>query len=102
MKELKTGAIVKTTKKVTIDDYLVDNLLVRNRRNTIDSIIDSPIHLNFNRLWLVKHSKSKLVKGISVGFYAVYHESELEITEISAPTEDDIDDVFDDDFLRNY
>ena len=102
MEELKTGLTVKTTKKVTIDDYLVDDLLVRNRRNTEDSVIDSPIHLNYNKLWLVKHSKSKLIDGISVGFYAVYHESEMEIVDVPAPTKELLDDVFDDDFLLNY
>lgn len=81
MTELNKGVTVKTTKKVTIDDYLVDPMFIRNRRNTVDSTIDSPIHLKFNKLWFVKHSKSKMIDGISNGYYAVYHESELEIVE---------------------
>lgn len=77
-KDFKRGQTVKTTKLLTIDDPVVDPIFLKRRRNTTDSVIDSPIHLRHNKLWLVKHSNSGLVRGISVGFYAVYHESELE------------------------
>lgn len=80
-KDFKRGQTVKTTKLLKIDDPIVDPIFLKGRRNTTDSIIDSPIHLKYNKLWLVKHSNSKLVRGISVGFYAVYHESELEPVE---------------------
>lgn len=89
--KFKHGVTVKTTKKVTIDDPLVEDIFIRNRRNTTDSTIDSPIHYNFNRLWLVKHSNSRLIRGISVGYYGVYHESELEIVDTPPPVEEEED-----------
>ena len=90
--KFKHGAVVKTTKKVTIDDPLVEGIFIRGRKKTTDSIIDSPIHFKYNKLWLVKHSNSRLVRGISVGFYGVYHESELELVDMSTPPLIDEDD----------
>lgn len=87
----KHGQTVKTRKKVQIDDPLVEKMFINGRRNTDDSILDSPIHLNFNKLWLVKHSNSRLVRGISVGYYGVYHESELEIVDTPPPIEEEED-----------
>lgn len=90
-KDFKRGQTVKTTKLLTIDDPVVDPIFLKRRRNTTDSVIDSPIHLRHNKLWLVKHSNSGLVRGISVGFYAVYHESELEIVDTPPPIEEEED-----------
>ena len=45
--KFKHGAVVKTTKKVTIDDPLVEGIFIRGRKNTTDSIIDSPIHFKY-------------------------------------------------------
>lgn len=92
MRKFKTGQVVKTTKKIKMTDPTVEPLFIKNRRNTEDSIIDSPVHYNYNKLWMVKHSNSCLVHGISIGYYAVYHEDELEIVDTPQVEEKDDDD----------
>lgn len=83
--EIKKQRYVKTTTKYNLTDAFLEPLLVSSRKCT-EGIIDSPIFLNLNKYWLVKHNKSCLVRGISIGYYAVYREDELEvITEFSAP-----------------
>lgn len=82
MKEdFKTGRTVSTTRKHTITDPQLPAIFVKSRKDTTDSILDSPIYMSLNRLWLVKHSRSKLYRGISIGYYGIYHEDELELIE---------------------
>lgn len=89
MSRIKTGLIVKTRKKYHINDPHVAGTFIRNRCNTEDSIIDSPVYLKLNKLWLVKHNKSKLVRGISIGYYGVYHEDEIEIVDLPPLVEEE-------------
>lgn len=94
--EIKKGVTVKTNPKGRINDYMVDDLFNRNRKKTIDSVVDSPLYTINNKLWLVKHSNSGLYKGISVGYYAVYHESEMEVVDPPTSVEKEDDDMWSD------
>lgn len=90
---LKSGLTVKTTKK-NIPMPAVEDIFIRNRRNTADSTIDSAVYHNFNKFWLVKHSSSKLVRGISIGYYGVYHEDELEVVELPPVIEEEEEEYY--------
>jgi hypothetical protein len=94
---LERNTTVKVIKLTELNDKSLPDLFLNNRRLNMQGTIDSPIYLNFNNLWFVKHQTSGLKNGISISRYGIYREEELEIISTARIVDDEIDldtDVF--------
>ena len=81
--KIEKGSTVIVKKLLLFTDKSQDEILVNSRKLHKVGIVDSPIYLTLNHFWLVRHDTSTIRNGISVGYYGVYHEDELET--IDAP-----------------
>lgn len=79
MQKFNKGTLVNTRRKYSVNDPQIEPMLIRSRKTTIHSTIDSPLYLTFNKWWLVKHPVKKWFRGLPICSYAVYHEDEIEI-----------------------
>lgn len=79
---IEKGLYVQTSTFVDLTDKTLPEVFVRSRKNGAQGIVDSPVYTTLNKLWLVHHDTSSLVRGISVGRYGIYHENELTIVEL--------------------
>lgn len=75
---IRRNSTVRVKKLTELTDSNIPEVFIRNRKRNKIGLVDSPIYLTLNSLWLVKHDTSGVLNGISVGKYGVYHEDELE------------------------